>query len=143
MREDFLTDREHFYLNNPATLNVHPPDRDPAHAAYLNALHDVHQLYGYFSDDDDNDYYPDDHAQEVLIPQPLDVVTDVAFGPMASDSSQEFPDSQSAHVADDESHTPVDGKGHDAFGDGGQVFEPNPDPKEIDVVVITSSDEEA
>ncbi|KAI3906786.1 hypothetical protein MKW98_004819, partial [Papaver atlanticum] len=54
-----------------------------------------------------------------------------------------FPVCQSAHVADDESCTVVDGGGHDDVGDGGRVFEPNPDPKEVDVVVMTSSDEDA
>ncbi|KAI3933701.1 hypothetical protein MKW92_052567 [Papaver armeniacum] len=151
MREDFLIDRQHFYLSNPVTQQVHPPSVTSAHAAYLNALHDVHQLYGTFSDDDANDYYPEvDEPEGFVLPSP-EVMIAAVFTPSASDSSLDIstplkctqPSSEicstsvvdepmvvvAAHVADVTSSE--------------RVFQPNPDPQEVDVVVISSSDDEA
>ncbi|KAI3955370.1 hypothetical protein MKW98_018471 [Papaver atlanticum] len=164
MREDFLTDKEYFYLNNPVILNVHPPVIDHAHATYLNAFHDVHQLYGNFYDDDDNDYYSYVDAHETLILHSSDTVTDAAFGQAPASHTDHVTDSGKLRDISDIVETchdtkviyisgesingvqpMVDAGDHDVVGaDGGpRVIEPNSNPKEVDVVVITSSNDEA
>ncbi|KAI3960454.1 hypothetical protein MKW92_014380 [Papaver armeniacum] len=160
MREDFLIDRQHFYLDHPGTVSVHPPGTTTARASYLNALHDVHQLYGHFSDDEDNEYYPADdvHADEVLPSPDIEIVD--AFGHTAFDSSQEivvvsnsFP--PGSYETGDRIETVVScpGGGVDqvavavdvgaADSNTREIFKPKPEPKGIDVAVVSTSEDEA
>ncbi|KAI3860930.1 hypothetical protein MKW92_033326 [Papaver armeniacum] len=176
MKEEFLIDMEHFYLNNLATLSVHPPDVKPTHAAYLNALHDVHQLYGRFSDDEENDYYPEADSPEATNPPSPDIAADSAFGPASSNSSLEIVNPIDVHVVDSCNPTDIfvaggafeaistintitvgansfEGNVQEDVGSstvvcaavtsGERVFETNPYPREVDVVVISSSEDKA
>ncbi|KAI3910886.1 hypothetical protein MKW98_022573, partial [Papaver atlanticum] len=157
--EDFFIDREHFYLNNPPTLNVHPTGVNPAEASYLNALHDVHQMYGHFSDDEDNDYYPNRDAPDNLVPPSPETVNDSMLGHTVTQTSPESSSSLSAHTApivgtcagndpDAGSSTDLRLAGEDKAPLVGtvktcrRVLKSKPYPKEVDVVVVSSSDDE-
>ncbi|KAI3896959.1 hypothetical protein MKX03_026718, partial [Papaver bracteatum] len=153
---------------NPVTLQVHPPN---VTSAYLNSLHDVHQLRGNFSDDDDNDYYPEVDDTDAFVPPSPDVIIDAAFAPTDFDSSLESSIPLKGHVVDsciainksntdapcqatqssseicttsvvDEPMVVVAAHVADATGSE-RVFQPNPYPYEVDVIVISSSVDKA
>ncbi|KAI3837273.1 hypothetical protein MKX03_009979 [Papaver bracteatum] len=169
MREDFLVDREHFYYDNPATLQVHPLDVTPTHAAYLSALHDVHQLYGRFSDDEENDYYPEVDEAEAVVPSPPEFMNTATlvqlvqhekdFGIANAISDTEGPCQASQCVSVDHTTDVADGDvisdvcerefvvcthaASDIVSGDARAFEPNPEQHEVDVDMISSSEDEA
>ncbi|KAI3835926.1 hypothetical protein MKX03_029303 [Papaver bracteatum] len=160
MREDFLIDIEHFYLNNPPTHNVHPAGMAPAQAAYLNALHDVHQMYGHFSDDKGNDYYLDTDVDDPLGHPIPEIFHGCLLGPTVSQSSLDTASSLSfaaaTTVVDDAVVVPSTGCSTGlrvvSVGDtpmvyskvhSGGVLNSQPDPKEVDIVMVSSSDDES
>ncbi|RZC60115.1 hypothetical protein C5167_021872 [Papaver somniferum] len=155
IREDYLIDRQHFYLNNPPTLNVHPAGMSSTESAYLNALHDVHQLYGHFSDDEDNNYYPDDDdAPATIHPPAPETLVDSLLDPGATPHSPETASSNSSReitvvivpstggstdLQFDADYTPLD----PTQAGCRRVLKSKPDPKEVEIVVVSSSDDDA
>ncbi|XP_026404357.1 uncharacterized protein LOC113299539 [Papaver somniferum] len=133
-----------------------------------------------FSDDEENDYYPEVDEAEVVVPSPPEVMNTATLAPVASESSSEAivqlgeheKDSGIANAISDTEgpcqasqsfsvdHTTAF-NGHilsvvcerevvvcthvanDVVSGDARAFESNPEQQEVDVVVISSSEDEA